>query len=62
MIDVTKYVPVQRGCVVAEIDVTITAWGFTIRKIQECVKGDNRWFNMPSYCDDEYGKKKWIVL
>lgn len=60
MIKIDRYEPVQRGCVVAEVDITIQAWNFKIRKIQECVKGDNRWFNWPSFSDESGGERKWI--
>lgn len=53
MIRIENYKPIQRGCVVAEMDVIIEAWHLTIRKIQECMKGDNRWFNFPAFCEDE---------
>lgn len=54
-----NYTPIQRGCVIAEVDITILPWNLTMRKIQECVKEENRWFNFPSFCEEEFGKKKW---
>lgn len=57
MIVLDKYNLVQKGYVVAEIDVTIRPWDLKIRKIKECKKGATRWFNFPSFCEEDEDKK-----
>ena len=59
LIRIDNYKPTNRGCVVADVDITIMSWNLQIKKIQECVKGDKRWFNWPSYCEGEGSEKKW---
>ncbi len=59
MIKIEKITPVVRGCVTAEIDISVEKWKLTIRKIQECVKDGRRWFNWPSFSEEVDGKKVW---
>lgn len=61
MLKIESYqkIPNPDGCVVAEVDVTIVGWDLTIRKIQECRKGENHWFNWPTkYEEDTTGVSK----
>lgn len=60
MIRIIKYNIVNRGYVIAEVDVSIVGWNISFRKIQECSKGKNRWFNFPAFSEGEQQDKKWI--
>lgn len=61
MIEITKYKAVEKGTLVAFLDIKIQKWGnFFIRDITYFIKGDMRWISFPSqqYKKDDTTKYK----
>lgn len=59
-IEVTKYKAVDKGAVMASIDIYIQAWDLEIRDIVLFRKDARKWVSMPSRMYEKDGEKKYF--
>ena len=59
MIEVIKYTPFQKGSIIGFVDIIYN--GEIKRHIPHLQKGERKWFNYPSYQEEDAGEKIYLA-
>ncbi len=57
-----EHIKKEKGCLIGEASFYLTKIKYTARKVKHMQKGDSKWFNWPTYCEENGDHKNWFAF